>query len=76
MTVWLTSPAADVLWLIMDTRMGLKNVFTNLVQCQTLNDHPLGTVLSNSQRSDVSQQVSDLFVINLETTDVVVNRIE
>lgn len=58
----------------MDTKIGLNHTFTNLVQCKALNNHTFGTVLSNCQRADISQQVSDLFIVNLQTTDVNVNR--
>lgn len=53
--------------LIMDTNMGLKHTFTNLVKCKALNNHTFGTVLSNGQRANISQQVSDLLIINLQT---------
>lgn len=53
--------------------MEQNNIFTNLVQCKALNDHTFGTVLSNCQRADISQQVSDLFIINLQATNIIVN---
>lgn len=59
---------------IMDTKMGLNHTFTNLVKCKALNNHTFGTVLSNCQRANISQQVSDLFIINLQTTNINVNR--
>lgn len=50
------------------------NIFTNLVQCKALHNHTFGTVLSNSQRANISQQVSDLFIINLQITNINVKR--
>lgn len=58
----------------MDTKMGLNHTFTNLVKCKALNNHTFGTVLSNCQRANISQQVSDLFIINLQTKNINVNR--
>lgn len=58
----------------MDTKMGLNHAFTNLVKCKALNNHTFGTVLSNCQRANISQQVSDLFIINLQTTNIDINR--
>ena len=54
--------------------MELDHIFTNLVKCKALNDHTFGTVLSNCQRADISQQVSDLFIINLQATNIKGNR--
>lgn len=47
---------------------------THLVQCKSLNDHTFGTVLSNCQRADIGQQVSDLLIVNLQATNVTVYR--
>lgn len=58
----------------MDTKMGLNHTFTNLVKCKALYNHTFGTVLSNCQRANISQQVSDLFIINLQTKNINVNR--
>lgn len=43
----------------------LVQLSTNLMQRKALNNHSFRTVLSDSKRAGIRQQVPDLFVVNL-----------
>lgn len=43
---------------------------TNLMQREALDHHSFRTIISHGQRATVSQQVSNLFIVNLQTSDV------